>query len=226
MSRNEGQEVNKNVVMVCLVVVFFVAALYFFPSLERDEFTTESEQEIEAEMAMLKQDIESLQGSLFEAEKFIFSSDLANDYLFYADTEILYQKIEDSRYMVLFKKRYEKTEKFEYLLKVETNDISNINDFNITTFEPKYGITLDFVGYNDDYYVGGIITDTEIKDIQVLYNAEKHDAEIFKINDALYGWYSFFKSEHNDSGIEDRMKIRVLDEKGKEIWNKPQEELW
>lgn len=214
---------NKNIVIVLFLVVFFIGALYFFPSLEQDTPTTESD--LETDIKMLKQDIQMLESLLFEREKFIFASELANDYLFYSEAEILDKKIEDTRYIIFFKAKYDNYEEYKHFLKVQTNETYNSHDFYIQTVEPENGITIDFVGYNNDYYLGGIITDTKIKEVQVLHNMIKHDAEVFKINDELYGWYSFFKIEHHNSDMEDRLKIRVLDEKGKEIWNKHTEEL-
>ncbi|MFD1362174.1 hypothetical protein, partial [Lentibacillus salinarum] len=166
--------INKNVVLVIIVIVFFVVVTYFIDTDESNVPPSETNSEtnpvkeiekLKQKNAYLNQDIETIKKSLFEAEKFIFDSELASDYLndyrSFPQSKILYKQIEDTKYIILFKD------------KVETHLVVALDEprfdifLNIPSLSPANGITVDYMEGSEYSYFGGIITDKEIKKVQV-----------------------------------------------------------
>ncbi|RYG71286.1 hypothetical protein EU245_14555 [Lentibacillus lipolyticus] len=212
-------KVNKNMILVIFIVLFFVVITYFIEPVDSNVSSGESNHinDLEKENAQLKQDIESLEESLFKAEKFLFDSDLASDYLDYLPfqkTEILYKKIEDTKYVILFMNDVDK-----YL--AIALDEPHLDIFlTIPSLNPTNGITMDYLGNSEYNYFGGIITDKNIKKVQVLQDTKVHKANIFKMEDGIYGWYSIFE---NVSGVSrdsppDNMRIKAFDENDAILW--------
>jgi hypothetical protein len=90
----------------------------------------------------------------------------------------------------------------------------------IPTLHPTNGITSDYLGDSNYRYLGGIITDSKIKKVNVYLNDEVHEADIFQVDDYSYGWYSIFANENAALGEEDDLRIEALDENGGIIWEK------
>ena len=84
--------------------------------------------------------------------------------------------------IVFYKSLLEEEEGPRYYLWVKMNEINSGYHIYIPTAEPLNGVTWDLVGYNRRYYTDGIITDTDIKRIEVLQNTIIHDAEVFQMN--------------------------------------------
>ncbi|WP_156289493.1 hypothetical protein [Oceanobacillus salinisoli] len=210
---------NKKVILVIIIVVFFVAATYFkepnennvSPDKTNNNETNLDNYELESENEKLKMEIEHLKESLFHVEKFIYESELANDYLPFSGTEILYKKIEDTKYVILYGSEVDNQIK-NYLLVASVNPNFEVT-LTIPSLDPANGINMDYKGYNEYNYFGGIITDKEIKNVQVLQNAKVHKANIFKVEDDIYGWYSIFENDRPE-----KLRIEALDENGSILW--------
>ncbi|MCZ8540202.1 hypothetical protein [Psychrobacillus psychrodurans] len=157
--------------------------------------------------------------SLFESKKFIFDSNLAKDY--YPETEILYKGIEDTKYVILFRDVQGNH------LNVASKEARYESFLSVPTLDPIDGITLDYNGIGEDPFdksrimnhsFGGVITNNEIKDVHVSFNGEVYEANIFKVDDNIYGWYSIFKKK---SAMDENMiKIHALDEDGVITWER------
>ncbi|MFD1363244.1 hypothetical protein, partial [Lentibacillus salinarum] len=93
---------------------------------------------------------------------------------------------------------------------------------NIPSLSPANGITVDYMEGSEYSYFGGIITDKEIKKVQVSQQNKKvHKANIFKMEDDISGWYSIFENDKGDSEDNpDNMKIQALDNDGVILWQK------
>lgn len=175
---------------------------------------------LEKENDYLKQDIEQIEDSLFESRKFIFNSDLVNNYLPDPESEILYKEIEETKYVILYRDR----------LSIHLNVTSKEPRFEILlcipTLDPDDGITMDYIGLGNRYmksgleghFFGGVITNKEIKDVHVSFNGEIYKASIFKVDENMYGWYSIFnESSTLDEGM---AKIQALNENGTIRWER------
>lgn len=157
---------------------------------------------------------------MFESRKFIFDSDLAKDYFPDPETEILYKEIEETKYVILYRDWLgihlnitSKEPRFEILLSVPTLD-------------PDDGMTVNYIGLGDrhidsgieNHFFGGVINNNEIKDVHISFNGEVYEANIFKIDDNMNGWYSVFKKLSTLD--ENTFKIQALDEDGLLIWER------
>ncbi|MBP1970934.1 hypothetical protein J2Z83_003070 [Virgibacillus natechei] len=209
-------KVNKNIILVICIVIFFIVATYFIEPTEGNDSPGESDNvtNIENENEKLKQDIEHLEESLFEAEKYIYDSELASDYLPFAEKEIIYKEIEERKYVILYKS--EVGGQIENHLLV-VSDKPNFKAFlTVPSLNPTNGITMDYIGDAEYNYFGGIITDKEVKKVQVLQNEKVHEANIFKVDEDIYGWYSIF--ERDDKDRRDKLRIEALDENDVILW--------
>ncbi len=213
---------NKKAILVIFAVIFFVSVTYFIDTdgnnvpLDEVNSLTNLEKEnnkLKEEIVYLKQDVETLKQSLFEAEKFILDSERASDYLPSSEAEILYKDIGDTRYFVLFRDKAEK-----YLTVASAKPRFDIS-FTIPSLNPTNGITMDYIRDTEYNYFGGIITDKNIKEIQVLQDKKVHKAIIFKLKDNIYGWYSIFQSKREVMGDSpDNIRIQALGEDDVILW--------
>ena len=88
----------------------------------------------------------------------------------------------------------------------------------IPTMNPEEGITSDYLGDSNYRYLGGIITDSRIKKVNIFLNGEVHEADIFQVDDHSYGWYSVFENKTEAVDKEDKLRIEARDEHGAIIW--------
>lgn len=76
--------------------------------------------------------------------------------------------------------------------------------------------------FNDNrimnYFLGGIITNNEIKNVQVAFNGEVYAANIYKIDENLYGWYSIYNKPSTTD--ENTIIIKATDDDGFIMWQK------
>ncbi|MEK3954498.1 hypothetical protein [Psychrobacillus sp. FSL K6-1464] len=205
------------------IIALVIAVLSFIDPVDNKDVTPTNQDDVtdlEKENEHLKQDIKGLEDSLFESKKYIFDSNLAKDYFSDPETEILYKEIEETKYVIVYIDVHgnhlyvsSKEPWYEILL-------------TIPTLEPDDGITWDYIGMGNSFddngitnhFLGGIITNNEIKDVHVSFNGEVYEANIFKINENMYGWYSIYKKS---SGLdENTVKIQALDEDGFIMWQK------
>ncbi|NME07810.1 hypothetical protein [Psychrobacillus sp. BL-248-WT-3] len=205
------------------IIALVIAVLSFIDPVDNKDVTPTNQDDVtdlEKENEHLKQDIKGLEDSLFESKKYIFDSNLAKDYFSDPETEILYKEIEETKYVIVYIDGHgnhlyvsSKEPWYEILL-------------TIPTLEPDDGITWDYIGMGNSFddkgitnhFLGGIITNNEIKDVHVSFNGEVYEADIFKINENMYGWYSIYKKS---SGLdENTLKIQALDEDGFIMWQK------
>ncbi len=198
------------VIVVLLAVV--IISNYFIEPVESDDATLEFAKELaqlEKEKDYLMQEIQFFKDSLFETKKFIFDSHLASEYLLSSpSTEILYKEIEEDKYVILFK-----DEQGNHLI-VSSKEPSLDVLLTIPTMNPEEGITSDYLGDSNYHYLGGIITDSKIKKVNVFLNGEVHEADIFQVDDHSYGWYSVFENKTEAVDKEDKLRIEARDENG------------
>lgn len=215
---------SKEIILWVTIIALVIAVLSFIDPVDNEDVRTNDLDivtDLEKENDNLKQDIEWLEDSLFESRKYIFDSNLANDYFPDPETEILYKGIEETKYVILYKDVQgnhlyvtSKEPGYEILL-------------TIPTLDPDDGITWDYIGLGENpfdnngivnHFFGGIITNMEIKDVHVSFNGEVYKANIFKVDDNMYGWYSIYKK--SSALDENTIKIQALDEDGFIIWER------
>ncbi|MFJ7973655.1 hypothetical protein [Psychrobacillus sp. NPDC096389] len=215
------KEIKKLIWVVAIIALVIVALSFIDPVNNEDNVNPNDLKvvtDLEKENIQLKQDIEWLEHSLFETRKFIYDSDLANEYFKDPETEILYKEIEETKYVILY------SDKLGIHLNVTSNEPRFEILLTVPTLDPEDGITFDYTGLGDRYmdsgienhFFGGVITNKEIKDVQVSINGEVYEANIFEVDDNMRGWYSIFKKSFTlDESI---VKTQALDENGFAIW--------
>lgn len=209
----------KKLIWVVAIIALVIAALSFMDPVDHvNPNDLKVVTDLEKENIQLQQEIERLEDSLFESRKFIYDSDLANEYFKDPETEILHKGIEETKYVILYSDKQgthlnvtSKEPRYEILLTVPTLD-------------PEDGITFDYIGLGDWYigsgihnhFFGGVITNKKIKEVHVSFNGEVYEANIFKVNDNMNGWYSIFKK--SSTLDENKIITQALDENGFVIW--------
>lgn len=213
---------RKEVIFGVTIIVLVIAVLSFIDPVDNGDVSSKDLDvvtDLEKEIDQLKQDIEGLEDSLFESKKFIFDSNLAKDY--FPETEILYKGIEDTKYVILFRDVQGNH------LNIASKEARYESFLSVPTLDPIDGITLDYKGIGEDPFdnsgimnhsFGGVITNNEIKDVHVSFNGEVYEANIFKVDDNMYGWYSIFKE--TSTMDENTIKIHALDEEGVITWER------
>lgn len=219
-------KVNKKTIFVAVIMVFFVGAVYFIESSGNVEPLTESEQityksdtdeseqiimHMRDGIELLNQDIKKLEQSLFDAERYIYNTELASDYLPFPDSEILYKEVQETQYLILF------THKHGNELLFGSKELG----FNalLTLSNSDDGISVANTGVHDYHYFGGIITDNEIKEVEIIQNANiHHRANIFKVNEETYAWYSIIE-DGRLKDKDDQFKIKALDQNDRVLWH-------
>ncbi|TQR16117.1 hypothetical protein [Psychrobacillus vulpis] len=213
----------KKVILWVGIIAIVIAALSFIDPVDNEDVSPNDldvVKDLEKENDYLKQDIEWLEDSLFESRKFIIDSNLAKDYFPDPETEILYKGIEETKYVILYRDEMgnnlnvtSKEPRFEIIL-------------GVPTLAPVDGITMAYTGLGErnvdngieNHFFGGVITNNEIKDVHVSFNGEVYKANIFKVDNNMYGWYSIFKKS---STLEENTVItQALDEDGLIIWER------
>jgi len=214
---------RKEIIFGVTIIAPVIAVLSFIDPVDNEVVAPTNHDDVtdlEKENNNLKQDIEWLEDSLFESRKFIYDSNLAKDYFPDPETEILYKGIEETKYVILFRDVQgnhlnvaSKEPRFEIIL-------------GVPTLDPVDGITMAYTGLGDrnvnsgieNHFFGGVITNNEIKDVHVSFNGEVYKANIFKVDDNMYGWYSIF---NKSSTLEENTVItQALDEDGLIIWER------
>lgn len=80
------------------------------------------------------------------------------------------------------------------------------------------GISVANTGVHDYHYLGGIITDNEIKEVEIIQNANvHHEANIFKVDEETYGWYSIIE-EGRLPDKDDEFIIKALNQNDEVLW--------
>lgn len=206
-------KLNKKTIGIIAVVLVFVVAAYFISyegsknEKENDPFElTKRMTNLEMENEELRQEIDSLEHSFFKLEKLIIDTDLADDYIGFPDSEILYKDVDEEKYVVLLK------EQQESFLMIASDSYTAL--LTIRSLEPEEGMSANFNGDGQYNYLGGVITDKEIEEVQVLQNSETQETELFKAEDGLYGWYSIFEYDEDNNNI----KVEGLDGSANVLW--------
>ncbi|MFD1607517.1 hypothetical protein [Oceanobacillus luteolus] len=217
---------NKKIIFVVVGIVIFVGAAYFITpsgnveSLTESEETTTKDEEDESEqiimhmedgIELLNQEIKELEQSLFDAERYIYNTELANDYLPFPDSEILYKEVQDTQYLILF------THKQDNELLFGSKELG----FNaiLSLPPPDDGISVANTGVQDYHYFGGLITNNEIKEVEIIQNVKfHHKADIFQVDEDTYGWYIIVEDGRLENK-DDQFKIKALNQNHEVVWD-------
>ena len=215
---------RKEIIFGVTTIVLVIAVLSFIDPVDNGDVSSNDLDvvtDLDKEIDQLKQDIDGLEDSLFGAKKFIFDSNLAKDYFPDPETEILYKGIAETKYVILYR------DVQGIHLNVASKEPRYESFLSVPTLDPVDGITLDYIGLGEDPFdnsgimnhsFGGVITNNEIKDVHVSFNGEVYEANIFKVDDNMYGWYSIFKK--TSAMDENTIKIHGLDEDGVITWER------
>lgn len=213
---------SKEVIWGFAIIALVITVLSFIDPVDNGKVSSidlDVVTDLEREIDQLKQDIDRLEDSLFESKKFIFDSNVAKDY--FPETEILYKEIEETKYVMFFR------DVQGIHLNVASKEPRYESFLSVPTLDPVDGITFDYNGIGEDPFdnngimnhsFGGVITNNEIKDVNVSFNGEVYKANIFKVDDNMYGWYSIFKK--TSAMDENTIKTQALDENGYIIWQR------
>ncbi|MFD1608731.1 hypothetical protein [Oceanobacillus luteolus] len=221
---------NKKIILVITIILFMVAGSYFIESAESEVSNPEESEEmkkLQKEFNQLSIDYLNLQGENeelqdhinwlyeenFETYKSIYESDFANEYIG-ESSEIIHKEIEEDKYILLVENET------GFLISVWLKGQESPLFLEFSSLSPEEGF--DWGGgqvlgpWQDHNFYGGIITENEIQQVNLVQNEKIHEAEIVKIDNNLSIWYSLFDYE---TSIEpDQIKIEALDNDGLIVW--------
>ncbi|TMW72781.1 hypothetical protein [Alteribacter natronophilus] len=191
------------------------------PAEEHDQNQEESDEEfdyidylnIEAENRALKEQLEWMEEELFitnfENMKLRIKGGVVQEDLPYPETaEILYQDVEEEKYVLLYKDE----RGFHLIVSLLENRIWEYFGF--------YGLNTaeDFnwsIGVSNPH---GFISDPDITSVQVLEDEEVWESEIITVNKDLRVWYSLADTDMPTNSDEpENLRIEALDEAGNVI---------
>lgn len=224
---------NKLLFLVIGIILFMLIGSYFIGPTEKEEAQPEETEEVknlkrdydqlsidhlnlQGEKSQLENEIAWLNESIFDLNKFILQSDLAEEYISIS-IEMIHKEFEDDKFVIFYE-----TED-EYLFVVSSRWENQRGHLVFSTLTTEKGI--DWQGgpsgmTTEDYnFYGGMITDNQIQRVEISQNDEVHTPEIVEVNNELRIWYSFFDYESKPLQAEpDKLKIQALGNDDVVIW--------
>lgn len=228
--RGHEMKNNKTLFLIIGIILFMVVGSYFIGPTEQEEAQPEETEEtrnlkrdfdqlsidhlnLQGEKSILEDEIARLNEDIFDLNKFILESDLADDFIS-TSAEMIHKEFEDDK-LVIF---YETEEGYLFGMSSRTGNRSGSLLFNTLTTEG--GIDWHGGPYGMDYnFYGGLITDNQIQQVKISNNDEVHIADIVEVKDDLRIWYSMFDYESKSLQSEaEKIKVQALDSNNEVIW--------
>ena len=157
---------------------------------------------------------EKFNSNMFGLMSIIVDSDSISEILPYPEsTEILYKEIQEKEFTIIYK------DKTGYNLNFSSIKSGYVSHWPLFQIEPTDDINWTGGTSHNEYFLGGFITDTEIKTVQVYENDEVHETNIIELTDNTSVWYTIFDYERKSTPEDaDQIKIEALDKDGIILW--------
>ncbi|WP_156292112.1 hypothetical protein [Oceanobacillus salinisoli] len=205
-------KVNQKVILVISIITFVIAANYFIEPIEREDDTKEDDDS--EEVSKLKRELNQLHIDHYNLE---------------AENQILERQkgqLEDTVFELRFELRknwIDTGEIIDYLPFPESTKIL-FKDYGEASYimlyqDETWNNLVKWHGDPEHYYLGGVITDSHMKQVHVWLNEHVYEATIVPVNNDYFVWYSIFEYESKStSANRDMIKMEAMDEDGNILW--------